>query len=232
MARSVRTFRAVLAWACLATAVAIPVAIAAASPLLAWRQPAYIAAGFAGVIGLALLLLQPLLVGGYLPGLRARLGTKAHAWIGSLLVVAVVIHVVGLYVTSPPDVIDALLFRSPTPFSFWGVIAMWAVFATGLLAAFRRRLRLPNAVWRLAHTFLAVLIVAGTVVHALLIEGTMGTVSKAVLCVLVLAATCKVIADRRTSTIARRRRSRMRVRAAQPAVLPQGPASQDPKGYP
>ena len=28
---------------------------------------------------------------------------------------------------SPPDVIDALTFASPTPFSVWGVIAMWAV---------------------------------------------------------------------------------------------------------
>ncbi|MEM7170979.1 MAG: ferric reductase-like transmembrane domain-containing protein [Pseudomonadota bacterium] len=214
MARGVRTFRAVLAWACVATALAVPVAIAATSPLLAWRQPVYIAAGFAGVIGLALLLLQPLLMGSYLPGLRARLGTKAHAWIGSLLVMAVVIHVVGLYVTSPPDVIDALLFRSPTPFSFWGVIAMWAVFATALLAAFRRRLHLPNAIWRLAHTSLAVLIVVGTVIHAVLIEGTMGTVSKAVLCVLALAATGKLIVDRRTSTIARRRRSQMQLRAA------------------
>ena len=218
MARSVRTFRAVLAWACLAAAIAIPVAVAATSPLLAWRQPVYIAAGFAGVIGLGLLLLQPLLIGGYLPGLRARLGRKAHAWIGGLLVTAVVLHVLGLYITSPPDVIDALLFRSPTPFSVWGVIAMWAVFATALLAAFHRRLRVPNAVWRLAHASLAVLIVAGTVAHALLIEGTMGTVSKVVLCVLVLAAICKLIADRRTAIIPRRRRSQIQVRAAQPEI--------------
>ncbi|MEM7120288.1 MAG: ferric reductase-like transmembrane domain-containing protein [Pseudomonadota bacterium] len=209
MARGATTIRAVLAWTCVATAVAVPLAIAAASPLLAWREPAYIAAGFAGIIGLALMLLQPLLIGGYLPGLRARLGSKVHVWIGSLIVVAVVMHVAGLYVTSPPDVIDALLFRSPTPFSLWGVIAMWAVLAAALLAAFRRRLRI--AVWRMAHTFLAALIVVGTVIHALLIEGTMGTVSKVALCVLVLAATCKVIADRRVITTAIRRRSRVRV---------------------
>ena len=42
---------------------------------------------------------------------------------------------------------------------------------------------------------LAVVIVAGGVVHAMLIEGTMETVSKAALCALVLAATIKVVAD-------------------------------------
>jgi len=40
-----------------------------------------------------------------------------------------------------------------------------------------------------------VVIVVGTVAHAMLIEGTMEAVSKAVLCGLVLAATTKVIVD-------------------------------------
>jgi predicted ferric reductase len=51
--------------------------------------------------------------------------------------------------------------------------------------------------WRIAHTLLAIVIVAATVAHAILIEGTMETVSKAALCVLVLAATIKVMADLR-----------------------------------
>jgi hypothetical protein len=42
-----------------------------------------------------------------------------------------------------------------------------------------------------------VIIVVGSVVHGLLIEGAMETVSKAVLCALVLAATIKVLADLR-----------------------------------
>ena len=74
---------------------------------------------------------------------------------------------------------------------------MWAVFASALLAALRRRLRLRPRTWRLAHTTFAAVIVVGSVVHALLIEGTMETVSKAVLCMLVLAATVKTIADLR-----------------------------------
>ncbi|MCR9062034.1 MAG: ferric reductase, partial [Rhodobacteraceae bacterium] len=102
-------------------------------------------------------------------------------------------------------VIDALLFRSPTPFSVWGVIAMWAVFAAALLAAIRRRLQLRPRTWRLAHTSLALVIVAGSVIHALLIEGTMETVTKVALCGLVLAAFLKAFADLKVWTSRHRR---------------------------
>src|SRR3954470_17461796 len=189
--------RAILIWAALAAAVCVPIAAAAASPLLAWRGPVYILAGFAGIIALGLMLVQPVLIGGYLPGLSARVARRAHHWIGGALVVAVVIHVGGLWITSPPDMIDALLFRSPTPFSPFGVTAMWAIFAVGLLAALRRRLGLRLRTWRVAHMFLAVVIVAGGLANSMLIEGTMEMVSKFVLCALVLAATTKVMADRR-----------------------------------
>ena len=192
-----RSARATLIWAALAAVVGVPIAAAAASPLLAWRGPVYILAGFAGIVALGLVLVQPLLVGGYLPGLPAIRGRRAHRWIGGALVVAVMIHVGGLWITSPPDMIDALLFVSPTPFSPFGVIAMWAIFAVALLAALRRRLGFRPRTWRIAHMVLAVVIVAGGLVHAMLIEGTMETVSKAALCALVLAATAKVMADLR-----------------------------------
>jgi predicted ferric reductase len=93
--------------------------------------------------------------------------------------------------------IDALLFVSPTPFSPFGVIAMWAIFAVAILAAFRRRLGLAPRTWRIAHMILAAVIVVGGVVHSMLIEGTMETVSKAALCALVLAAFIKVMIDLR-----------------------------------
>jgi predicted ferric reductase len=191
-----RLARVALIWAALATAVCVPIAAAAASPLLAWRGPVYILAGFAGIIALGLMLVQPL-IAGYLPGLSARIGRRAHHWIGGALVVAVVIHVGGLWITSPPDMIDALLFSSPTPFSPFGVIAMWAIFAVALLAVLRRRLGLRPQTWRTAHMLLAIVIVVGSVVHGILIEGAMETVSKAALCVLVLAATVKIMVDLR-----------------------------------
>jgi len=175
----------------------VPIAAAVASPLLTWRGPVYILGGFAGILALGAMLFQPLLMSGYLPGVSARLGRRAHRWVGGALVVAVAIHVGGLWITSPPDMIDALLFSSPTPFSLWGVIAMWAIFAVALLAALRRRLGLRLRTWRIAHMLLAIVIVAGTVLHAMLIEGAMETVSKAALCALVLAATLRVVADLR-----------------------------------
>ena len=186
----------VLIWAALAVAVGVPIAAAAASPLLEWRDPVYILACFAGIVGLGLMLVQPLLIAGYLPGLPAFLGRLVHHWIGGALVVAIVIHVGGLWITSPPDMIDALTLTSPTPFSLWGVIAMWAIFAVALLAALRRRLGMRPRTWRIAHMSLAVVIVAGSVVHGMLVEGTMEIFSKWALCVLVLVVAAKVIADR------------------------------------
>src|SRR4029079_9957604 len=192
-----RLARVTLIWALLAAAVFVPIAAAAASPLLAWRDPVYILAGFAGITALGLMLVQPLLIAGYLPGLSAYRERRAPHWIGGALVAAVVIHVGGLWMTSPPDMIDALLFTSPTPFSPFRVLAMWALFAVAHVAALRRRLGLRPRTWRIAHMLLAIVIVAGSVVHGVLIEGTMETVSKVALCALVLAAAIKVMADLR-----------------------------------
>ena len=190
-----RLARATLIWALLAVAVCVPIARAATSDLLEWRGSVYIAAGFAGMIALALMLVQPLLIAGYLPGLSAYRGRRVHHWIGGALVVMVLIHVAGLWITSPPDMIDALTFTSPTPFSPFGVIAMWAIFAVAVLAALRRRLGLRT--WRIAHMSLAAVIVVTSVVHGMLVEGTMETISKAALCALVLAAAIKIMADLR-----------------------------------
>ena len=190
-----RSARAPLIWAALALAIGVPIALAAGSEQLAWRGPVYILAGFAGIIALGLVLVQPLLIGGYLPGLSAYRGRRAHHWIGGALALAVVIHVAGLWITSPPDMIDALTYTSPTPFSPFGVTAMWAIFTVAVLAALRRRLGLRLRTWRIVHIPLAIVIVAGSVAHCLLIEGTMETISKAALCVLIVVATVKVMID-------------------------------------
>jgi uncharacterized protein (TIGR03382 family) len=199
-----RSAKATLIWAVLAAAVGVPIAASLASPLLAWRGPVYILAGLAGMIALGLVLVQPLLIAGYLPGLSAYRGRRVHHWIGGALVAAVVVHVAGLWITSPPDMNDALLYASPTPFSPFGVTAMWAIFAVALLALFRRRMGLRN--WRIVHMALAAVIVAGSVVHVMLVEGTMETISKAALCALVLVAAVKVMAGLWTRS--RRGRSR------------------------
>ena len=198
------TIRAALVWGALAAALGMPLAVAATSPLLEWRQPPYIAAGLAGVIGLGLLLVQPLLADGLLPGLPPGRSRRLHAALGAGLVLLIAVHVGGLWITSPPDVIDVLLLRSPTPFAVWGLLAFVSVLGAGLLAALRRRMR-PR-VWRPLHSALAASTVLGTVIHAVLIEGTMGPITKGVLCLLALAATAGVIAHRRAWTGLLRRR--------------------------
>lgn len=197
-----------LIWSIFAVVIATPISAAAMSPLLAWRQPVYIAAGFAGVIAMTLLFVQPLLAGGYLPGLPARRGRRVHRWTGGALIAAVVVHVAGLWITSPPDMVDALLFSSPTPFSAWGVIAMWAVFGAALLAGFRGRFRQRLRTWRRGHTALISITVIGSVAHAMLIEGTMETVSKSVLCAFTFVVTAKTVADLRAWAIRSRHNPR------------------------
>lgn len=168
--------------------------LAAGSPLLAWRQPIYIAGGFAGIVALELMLLQPLLAAGLVPGMALSTGRRAHRWIGGILVVAILIHVGALWITSPPDVIDALLFVSPTPFSDFAVVAMWAVFGAALLALLRHRRRLRPVTFRVGHTALVVAAVIAGVLHAMLVEGTMEVLSKTALCLLVVAATAVAVA--------------------------------------
>lgn len=177
-----------LVWVVLACVVIAPIMIAAASPLLAGRDIAYIISGIAGASALVLLLLQPLLAAAYLPGLRKMQQRRWHRWIGSCLIAAVALHIGGLYVTSPPDTIDALLLLSPTWFSVYGVIALWGLIFTVLLVVLRARTGLRYRTWRVLHNALVLVVVVASVVHALMIEGTMGNRSKWMLCVAVLLA--------------------------------------------
>lgn len=186
--------RVALIWGGVTLAILGPVWIAAQSPLLAWRDTVYILAGFAGVLGLGAMLLQPLLVQGSLPGLSGGAGRRVHRWWGAGIVALVAAHVGGLWITSPPDVLDALLFRAPTLFAPLGVIAMWAlVFAALLLFV---RARIPLRLWRRVHAGCVSVAVLGTVGHAVLIEGTMGAGSKAALSLLVVGALAWVLAAR------------------------------------
>ena len=187
----------------LAFLIVVPLIAAARSPLLQWREPVYIVAGFAGVVGMALLLLQPLLASGLMPGASGARGRRIHRMTGAALILSIVIHVGGLWITSPPDVIDALTFTSPTPFALWGVMAMWAAFAAALLAVYRSKVRLR--VWRPAHAILVVVVVIGTAVHAVLIQGTMEPISKAVLALACLGATGTALYRMKPWSMLRRR---------------------------
>lgn len=198
--------RSVAIWTGLAVVLALPVILAANSPLLEWRQPVYIAAGLAGVLALVLMVCQPLLAAGLVPGLERGNGRRAHRWVGLTLLCLVGVHVGTLWITSPPDVVDALLLVSPTPFSHWGVMAMWALFGAGALALLRRRTGLRPATWRLAHTGLVVISVIGTVLHALLIDGTMEALSKIAICLILVLVTAGAVLRLRAWSAMRRKR--------------------------
>jgi predicted ferric reductase len=184
-----RRITALLVWVGLVATMAVPVLLAATSPYLAYRNLPYIVGGFAGIVCLALFVVQPLLAAGYLPGPGLVTERRWHRGVGVVIVLCVVLHVGGLYVTSPPDTMDALLLVAPTPFSVYGVLAMWTVLATAVLVALRRRSGLRYATWYLVHNALALVAVVATVIHALQIEGAMEIVSKWALCLAALFTT-------------------------------------------
>jgi predicted ferric reductase len=205
-----RRVLSVLAWAGAAAVMIAPIVIAAFSPYLPSRNLPYIVGGFAGIACLSMLVLQPLLPAGYLAGSDGPAGRRWHRWLGAAIVVLVALHVGGLYIASPPDTIDALVLVSPTPFSVYGVIAMWGVVATTILVLFRGALRLAPSAWRLIHNCLAAIVVVATVVHALQIDGAMELNSKWLLCMAVVAATCVALWDLRIARPFRAWRDRVR----------------------
>jgi predicted ferric reductase len=183
----------VLIWGLVAVCMLVPVGIAAANPLQASRDAFWIVGGMAGVVALALMFVQPLLAAGYLPGASVPAGRRWHRLVGTMVVVTVVLHVGGLYLSSPDDVADVMLLVAPTPFSVYGVMGLCGVVLTAILVAVRSRSGLRYASWRILHNALALVVVISSIAHALLIEGAMGNLSKVILCALVLAATVTVL---------------------------------------
>lgn len=201
-----RQVAAIIGWSVVAALALVPLAVAATSPYLESRSVPYVVGGFAGIVGLSLLLLQPLLPAGYLAGSNGPVGRRWHRWIGVAIIGAVAIHVGGLYVASPADTIDALLLVSPTPFSIYGVAAMWGVLATAILVLLRRRTGLGHTAWRLIHNGVGAVVVVATVVHALQIEGAMEPWSKWLLCIAVVATMGVALFDLRILRPMQRRR--------------------------
>lgn len=177
-----------LIWGAVASLLVIPLILAAQSPLLAWRDGIYIAASFAGILAMGLFSVQPLGIAALLPGVSPTRARLMHKGLGALICLAVLVHVGGLWITSPPDVVDALLFVSPTSFSVWGVLAMWAVFLSGGMAVFRRKWRISPKTWRRFHLPLMGIAAGGTIVHALLITGLLSTPIKAAISLGVLVS--------------------------------------------
>lgn len=172
-----------------AALILIPLAIAVINPLQTSRNFAYIIGGLAGICALCILLVQPLLAAGYLTHTRLTDSRRWHRRLGTSLIFLVALHVVGLYLTSPDDMSDALILVAPTLFSLYGVIGLWALALTALLVTLRKRLPFTDMIWKTMHNLLAVVVVISSVIHAVMIDGAMGVLSKQLLCICIVIAT-------------------------------------------
>lgn len=185
-----------LVWAAVLLIAASPVAVAAASPLLRGRDLVWVFGGMAGVVALSLLFVQPLLASAWLPGTRGRTGIAWHRLTGALALGLVLAHVGGLYVYSPEDIADALLLVAPTPFSLYGVTGLATLSLAALVGFSRRRVRLPPGVWRGLHLCIAAVAACASVIHAWMIEGAMGEITKGMVCAATVVSTLAVVTAR------------------------------------
>jgi predicted ferric reductase len=184
----------------------VPIIFAAFSPLQKGRELLWTIGSMAGIIGLSLLFLQPLLMPTAFPRLGVVRGTRWHRWGGIAIMAMVALHVGALYAYSPDDVTDALLLVAPTPFSLYGVISLWCLVLTMLLAATRRAMRLRVRPWRILHSVLAVAVIGAGAIHAIWIEGVMEQYSKLALCLAALTAATAGAVEINILAPARRRR--------------------------
>ena len=186
-------YRRVVSGVVLLVLTGLPLAVAVLSPLQTSRNAAYIIGGLAGVAALGILLLQPILAAGFIPGTHLSKQRRWHSVTGGLLIALVLVHVIGLYLTSPPDMIDALLLVAPTLYSVYGVIALWGVILLGIVALPLIKKRIKPTAWRLIHHTIGVIVVGSTVTHAVMIDGAMGWRSKLMLCIAAVLATLTAI---------------------------------------
>jgi predicted ferric reductase len=139
----------------------------------------------AGVVALSLLPVQVLLPTPW-SALLLRRDPRWHRWLGLAVACVVVAHVLGLYLTSPDDVRDAVL-AAPT-YSRLGVLAAWSLGLSIVLALARRRLGLTYSDWQILHSALAVAIVTTAVGHTVMIRGTLDGPGEVLACGAALVA--------------------------------------------
>lgn len=196
----------ILLWLVVAVLAAGPFFAAVASPLLKGRDAIWVMGGLAGVAALGLLLVQPMLAVGVRAGTLPRAARIWHRWTGIAIAGLTVLHVAALYAYSPDDILDVLLFVSPTPFSVYGMIGLCGVVLTILVVALRRPLGLKPAHWRVVHSALAVVIVLAGAVHAFMIDGAMEPMSKLALCLAAVTATVVAVVSVNSGLLRSRQR--------------------------
>ena len=163
--------RGALGAAVLAVA-AVPAALALTDRHLAGASTALVLSTTAGALAVSALVLQPLL---------ARGGRIAlHRLLGGAALALVLVHVGALFVEAPDDAWFAMSPDGPTRarMALIATLALVGVVALGLL---RARLPLSAGTWRVLHAYLAVVVLALGIGHAVLTDGALDKAGTAVL---------------------------------------------------
>lgn len=158
-----------------AVAVAVPLALALTDRHLAGASAALVLATATGTLAASALAIQPLLA--------RRRRIARHQIVGSVVLALVLAHVGALFVESPEDTWFALSPDGPTRarMALFATIALVGVVALGAL---RTRLPIAAATWRLLHAYLAVVVIALGIGHAVLTDGALDDAGTAVLLLL------------------------------------------------
>ena len=152
--------------------VAVPVAVAVTDRHLSGASTALVVSTTAGAIAAGALGIQPLLAAG------RRIAR--HQLAGAVILTLVLIHVGALVVESPEDAWFAMSPDGPTR-ARMALIATIALILAVTLGALRGRLRWHPTTWRVLHGYLAVVVIALGLGHALLTDGALDGAGTAVL---------------------------------------------------
>ncbi|MDP8968011.1 MAG: hypothetical protein M3N04_05370 [Actinomycetota bacterium] len=143
---------------------ALPVTLALTDRHLAGASPALVLSTSAGALAVSALAIQPLLA-------RGRRIAR-HQILGSVALSLVLVHVAALFVEAPDDAWFAMSPDGPTR-ARMALIATIALFGVVALGALRTRLPIGAWTWRVLHAYLAVVVIALGVGHAVLTDGAL-----------------------------------------------------------
>jgi predicted ferric reductase len=158
-----------------AVVIAVPLTLALTDRHLADASAALVLATATGTLAASALAIQPLLA--------RRQRITRHQLLGSVVLALVLVHVGALFVESPEDAWFALSPDGPTR-ARMALLATIALFGVVALGALRTWLPISAATWRLLHAYLAVVVIALGIGHAVLTDGALDDAGTTVLLVL------------------------------------------------
>jgi len=144
--------------------VGVPVTLAVTDQHLSGASAALITSTVAGAFAASALGVQPLLAR------RRRIG--GHQLLGATALALVAVHVAALFAESPADARFALSPDGPTR-GRMALIATIALCGVVALGALRTRLPMGAGTWRVLHAYLAALVIALGIGHAVLTDGAL-----------------------------------------------------------